>query len=114
MGVIIAYKMLQYGIEKREVAIVGRLTKFSCASFVSYQSSYSVRHINDVIARHELTLFQLACTLVGRTSCCIDSKSGWFLLQLLALSFQANNLIETVKSSKNEWFRYHPFWMRFA
>ena len=35
MGVIIAYKMLQYGIEKREVAIVGRLTKFSCASFVS-------------------------------------------------------------------------------
>ena len=57
MGVIIAYKMLQYGIEKREVAIVGRLTKFSCASFVSYQSSYSVRHINDVIARHELTLF---------------------------------------------------------
>jgi len=50
MGVMIAYKMLQYGIEKREVAIVGRLTKFSCASF-------------------------LACTLVGRTSCCIDSKS---------------------------------------
>ena len=35
MGVMIAYKMLQYGIEKREVAIVGRLTKFSCASFVS-------------------------------------------------------------------------------
>jgi len=52
MGVIIAYKMLQYGIEKREVAIVGRLTKFSCASFVSYKSSYSVGHINDVIARH--------------------------------------------------------------
>ena len=103
MGVIIAYKMLQYGIEKREVAIVGRLTKFSCASFVSYQSS-----------RHELTSFQLACTLVGRTSCCIDSKSGWFLLKLLALLFQANNLIETVKSSKNEWFQYHPFWMRFA
>ena len=31
------------------------------------------------------SLFQLACTLVGRTSCCIDSKSGWFLLQLLVL-----------------------------
>ena len=26
----------------------------------------------------------------------------------------ASNLIETVKSTKNEWIRYHPFWMRFA
>ena len=26
----------------------------------------------------------------------------------------ASNLIETVKSTKNEWIQYHPFWMRFA
>ena len=42
MGVIIAYKMLQNGVENREIAIVGRLTKFSCASFVSNCRSHTL------------------------------------------------------------------------
>ena len=202
--------MLQYGIEKREVAIVGRLTKFSCASFVSshtlwytgewflihrggsHVTPYACRgnfgplllkyailvqleqlwwtkiaHSRSLWSRgfrslrirtksyirvlcdtlhctsrvyfswHVPLLVELAVVLianqVGFYYSCLFFQPGihgptspnwsedhtkplgprkvvlirWFLLI-------ASNLIETVKSTKNEWIQYHPFWMRFA
>jgi len=49
MSLILANELMEFNANGRDIVVIGRLTKFSCAAF-------------------------LACTLIGSTSCCVDAK----------------------------------------